>query len=332
MARSVLDAPHFHSEEAAFALVEKLLWPKGPVCPWANKKTGVICASLPQRVGKLEGVRTKPSKKNPQGVVRHGLYKCYHCRGQFTVRKGTIFEETQLPLHLWLQVIYLMNSSKKGLATRQVQRLLNCSMETAWFLTHRVREMMKPSEGTGPNVGGSGVTIEADETFIGATAGRKKWRKPVDKAPVVSLVERGGKVRSFHVPNVRAETLGTILVAHARHQSKLMTDDANQYAQIGKGFASHETVGHTYGEYVRGEAHTNTVEGFFSILKRGLYGTYQHVSEAHLHRYLAEFDHRYSNRESLGVDDATRAALTVRGAKNKRLTYAAASGEEAQAS
>lgn len=321
MARSVLDQPHFHSEEAAFAYVERLLWPNGPVCPHANKATGVICASLPQRVGKLEGVRTKPSKKNPQGVVRHGLYKCYHCRGQFTVRKGTIFEETQLPMHLWLQVIHLLNSSKKGLATRQVQRLLNCSMETAWFLTHRVREMMKPTGDGSDKVGGLGATVEADETFIGATAGRKKFRPPVEKASVVALVERGGRVRSFHVPNVRAETLGTVLAAHARRQSKLMTDDAHQYAQIGKGFAGHETVGHTYGEYVRGDAHTNTVEGFFSILKRGLYGTYQHVSEAHLHRYLAEFDHRYSNREALGVDDATRAALTVRGSKGKRLTY-----------
>jgi transposase-like protein len=320
MARPVLDVPHLHNEEAAFAFVEKLLWPNGPVCPFANKKTGVICASMPQRVGKLEGVRTKPSKKNPQGIERHGLYKCYHCRQQFTVRKGTIFEETQLPMHLWLQTIHLMNSSKKGLATRQVQRLLNCSMETAWFLTHRVREMMKPGEYSAP-VGGDGVTVEADETFIGATAGRKKWRKPVDKAPVVSLVERGGRVRSFHVPNVRAETLGTVLAAHARRQSTLMTDDAHQYTQIGKGFAKHATVGHTYGEYVRDDAHTNTVEGFFSILKRGLFGTYQHVSEAHLHRYLTEFDHRYSNRESLGVDDATRTALTVRGAKGKRLTY-----------
>ena len=321
MARPSLDALHFHNEEAATAFIERLIWPNGPVCPLSNRVTGVICASLPQRVGKLQGVRTKPSKKNPQGIVRHGLYKCYHCRGQFTVRKGTIFEETQLPLHLWLQVIYLMNSSKKGLATRQVQRLLNCSMETAWFLTHRVREMMKPNDDPSSNVGGMGVTIEADETFIGAEAGRKKGRAPVEKMAVMSLVERGGRVRSFHVPNVRAETLGTVLAAHARRQSKLMTDDAWQYTQIGKGFAKHDTVGHTYGEYVRGEAHTNTVEGFFSILKRGLYGTYQHVSEAHLHRYLAEFDHRYSNRESLGVDDATRAALTVRGAKGKRLTY-----------
>jgi len=322
MARSVLDQPHFHNEEAAFSYVERLLWPKGPICPHSNKKTGVICASLPQRIGKLEGVRTKPSKKNPQGIVRHGLYKCYHCRGQFTVRKGTIFEETQLPMHLWLQVIYLMNSGKKGLATRQVQRLLNCSMETAWFLTHRVREMMKPSGDGSDRVGGLTVTVEADETFIGATSGKKKFRPPVAKLPVVALVERGGAVRSFHVPNVRAETVGTVLAAHARHQSKLMTDDAHQYKEIGKLFASHESVGHTYGEYVRGDAHTNTVEGFFSILKRGLNGIYQHVSEAHLHRYLVEFDHRYSNREALGVDDSQRAAMTVLGAKGKRLTYA----------
>jgi hypothetical protein len=326
MARPILDAPHFHTEEAAMAYVEKLLWPNGPVCPLSNKKTGMICAGLPQRVGKLEGVRTKPSKKNPQGIVRHGLHKCYHCRGQFTVRKGTIFEETQLPMHLWLQVIHLLNSSKKGLATRQVQRLLNCSMETAWFLTHRVREMMKPSGDGSDQVGGLGATIEADETYIGATAGKKKFRPPVEKAPVVALVERRGRVRSFHAPNVGAETVGTLLVAHGRRQSNLMTDDANIYTQVGKGFAKHETVAHTYGEYVRDDVHTNTVEGFFSILKRGLYGTYQHVSEAHLHRYLVEFDQRYSNREALGVDDATRAALTVRGAKGKRLTYETVAG------
>jgi hypothetical protein len=322
MARPILDAQHFHDEEAATAFVERMLWPNGqPICPLANKKTGVICASLPQRIGKLEGQRTKRTKRNPDGKPIYGLYKCYHCRGKFTVRKGTIFEETQLPLHLWLQVIHLMNSSKKGLATRQVQRLLNCSMETAWFLTHRVREMMKPGESTGPNMGGMGISVEADETYVGATAGKKKVRPPVEKAPVVSLVERGGKVRSFHVPNVRAENVGTILASNARRQSKLMTDDSPLYVQIGKGFAKHDTVSHTYGEYVRGDAHTNTVEGFFSILKRGLYGTYQHVSEAHLHRYLAEFDHRYSNRESLGVDDATRMALTVRAAKGRRLTY-----------
>lgn len=189
MARSVLDAPHLQNEEAAFAYIERLIWPNGPVCPLTNNKTGEICASKPQRVGKLVGVRTKASKKNPQGVVRHGLYKCYHCRGQFTVRKGTVFEETQLPMHLWLQVIHLMNSSKKGVSTHQVQRLLNCSMETAWFLTHRVREMMKPGNGTPSPMGGTGVTIEADETYVGAIAGRKKGRPPVEKNIVMSLVE-----------------------------------------------------------------------------------------------------------------------------------------------
>jgi transposase-like protein len=320
MARSVLDAPHLQSEEAAFEYIERLIWPNGPVCPWSNKKTGEICASKPQNVVKLT-VYAKP-KKDGTRSLRHGLYRCKHCRGQFTVRKGTVFEETQLPMHLWLQVIHLMNSSKKGIATRQVQRLLNCSMETAWFLTHRVREMMKPGESSGPNFGGSGVTIEADETYVGAVAGKKKFRPPVEKMPVVSLVERGGAVRSFHVPNVRAENVGTILVSHARRQSVLNTDDSPLYVQIGKGFAKHETVGHTYGEYVRGTTHTNTVEGFFSILKRGLFGVYQHVSEAHLQKYLHEFDFRYTNRAALGIDDATRAALTVRGAKGKRLTYA----------
>lgn len=324
MARSVLDQPHYRNEEAATDYVEALLWPNGPVCPLTNKKTGEVCASLPQRVGKLANVRSKPSKKNPEGVVRYGLYKCYHCRGQFTVRKGTIFEDTHLPLHLWLQVIYLMQSSKKGVSTAQVQRLLNCSMETAWHLTHRIREMMK-ADGSAPPVGGLGQIVEADEVYIGARAGKKKFRPPVEKAPVVALVERGGKVRSFHVLNVRAENLGTVLAAHAHKDSALMTDDARAYEGIGKLFTTHETVGHSYGEYVRDDVHTNTVEGFFSILRRGLEGVYQHVSEAHLHRYLAEFDFRYSNRAKLGIDDVARTNEAILGAKGKRLTYVAAS-------
>jgi transposase-like protein len=327
MARSVLDQPHYRDEEAAFAYVEKLLWPKGPVCPLANRKTGVVCASLPQKVGKLVGVRTKPSKKNPEGGERHGLYKCYHCRGQFTVRKGTVFEDSHLPMHLWLQVIYLMQSSKKAISTAQVQRLLNCSMETAWFLTHRVREMMRTDpDKTGP-LGGMNVTLEADEVYIGAKAGRKKNRPPVEKAIVMTLVERDGRARSYHVPNVRAETLHRVL-SKVRTGTKLMTDEGTGYRWTLDNIKSHETVNHSQDEYVRGNVHTNTVEGFFSILKRGLFGTYQHVSDHHLHRYLAEFDFRYSNRAKLGIDDTTRTNIAIQGAKGKRLTYAAASTGE----
>lgn len=321
MARSVLDQLHYRDEEAAFAYVEKLLWPKGPVCPLANRKTGVVCASLPQKVGKLVGVRTKPSKKNPEGAERHGLYKCYHCRGQFTVRKGTVFEDSHLPMHLWLQVIYLMQSSKKAISTAQVQRLLNCSMETAWFLTHRVREMMRTDpEKMGP-LGGMNVTLEADEVYIGAKAGRKKGRPPVEKAIVMTLVERDGRARSYHVPNVRAETLHRVL-SKVRTGTKLMTDEGTGYRWKLDNIKSHETVNHGQDEYVRGSVHTNTVEGFFSILKRGLYGTYQHVSDHHLHRYLNEFDFRYNNRIALGIDDVTRTNIAIQGAKGKRLTYA----------
>lgn len=314
MADAILSKPIFQNEAAAFEYVEAHLWPRGPVCPH--------CGNVDQaKIGRLNA-RTKPSKKNPEGIVRHGLRKCYACKMEFTVRKGTIFEESHLPLHLWMQAIHMLNSSKKGISTRQIQRLLNCSMKTAWFLTHRIREMMKPADmGNVPPLGGLTVTVEADEAYIGATTGKKKGRGLTPKHPVVSLVERGGAVRSFHVPNVRAETVGTILASTVRKQSKLNTDESNLYSPIGGYFAAHETVNHTYGEYARGETTTNTVEGFFSILKRGLYGTYQHVSEAHLHRYLAEFDFRCSNRAALKIDDAQRTAITVRGGKGKRLTY-----------
>lgn len=314
MANAILDAAHFHDEEAAFELVESMLWPHGPVCPH--------CGAKADRIGRLEGMRSKPSKKNPEGIERHGLRKCYVCRKAFTVRVGSIFEDSHLPLHLWLQAIHLLTSSKKGFSTRQMQRLLQCSMKTAWFLTHRIREIMKPADtGNVPPLGGLTVTVEADEAYIGATTGKKKGRGLTTKHPVVSLVERGGAVRSFHVPTVRAETVGTILAANVRRQSKLNTDESNVYAEIGGYFASHDTVRHSHGEYVRGDATTNSVEGFFGILKRGLNGIYQHVSEAHLHRYLNEFDYRYSNRERLGIDDKTRANLAIRNAKGRRLTY-----------
>lgn len=314
MANAVLTAPHFHNEAAAFEYVEALLWPNGPTCPLCGNADAA-------KIGHLKGVRTKASKKNPQGVERHGLRKCYACRGQFTVRKGTIFEETHLALHLWLQVIHLMASSKKGIATRQVQRLLNCSMQTAWHLTHRIREIMQPgTAGNVPPMGGEGVTVEADEVYLGAKAGKKKNRRPVEKMAVMTLVERDGAARSFHIPTVRAENVRKVL-SNTKPGTKLMTDDARVYQDSPAHVASHGRIGHSYGEYVKGEVHTNTVEGYFSTLRRGLEGVYQSVSEAHLARYLVEFDYRYSNRERLGVDDATRAKLIVRNAKGRRLTY-----------
>lgn len=312
MANAVLSKPIFHNEDAAFAYVEAMMWPKGPVCPH--------CGAGAAKIGALNA-RTKPSKKNPEGSIRHGLRKCYGCRKEFTVRVGTIFEDSHLPMHLWMQAIHLLSSSKKGISTRQIQRLLNCSMKTAWFLTHRIREIMKPTDQSLPPLGGLTVTIEADETYVGAKAGRKKGRAPVEKLIVMSLVERNGAARSFHVPNVQASTVSRVLANNTRRQSALMTDEASAYNNVGWNFRRHETVNHSAEEYVRGDAHTNTVEGFFSILKRGLFGTYQHVSEHHLHRYLNEFDHRYSHREKLGINDTTRTGITVRNAKGRRLTY-----------
>jgi transposase-like protein len=244
----------------------------------------------------------------------------------FTVRIGTIFESSHLPLHLWLQVIHLMCASKKGVSTRQIQRMLQCSMKTAWFLTHRIREAMKDG-GLAP-LGGEGKTIEADETMIGGKERNKRLSKrnpknigAVGKQIAFTLVERDGRVRSFHVPNVTGATLGPIIFAHASRESAFMTDEAGQYRPIGTAFARHEKVNHGIEEYVRGDAHVNSAENYFSILKRGVIGVYHHVSEAHLHRYLAEFDFRYSNRERLGVDDMERAERALQGVRGKRLTY-----------
>jgi transposase-like protein len=307
MANPILTLPHFHNEEAAFAYVEGHLWQEGPVCPH--------CGNVDQKsIGRLTGKSSRP-----------GLRKCYACRKTFTVRIGSIFEDSHFPLHLWLQAIQLITASKKGISTRQIQRAFNCSMKTAWFLTHRIREIMKPSNGAGP-LGGEGKTIEADVTYVG--------KKPFTKVkkgggghmnPVLSLVERDGRVRSTHLPDVRAHNLHAVLDNHASPKSHFMTDEAHAFVDIGYNFASHGTVTHSKDEYVRRVGDwvitTNTIEGFFSILKRGIYGVYQHVSEAHLQRYLTEFDFRYSNRERLGVNDVARASLALKGAKGRRLTY-----------
>lgn len=307
MANPILSAPHFHNEEAAFAYVEAHLWPEGPVCPHCGNCDG-------DRIGRLTGKSSRP-----------GLRKCYACRKTFTVRIKSIFEDSHFPLHLWLQAIQLIAGSKKGVSTRQIQRTFNCSMKTAWFLMHRIREIMKPRD-TEPPLGGEGKTIEADVTYVG--------RKPFKKAgrgggsnmnPVFSLVERDGGVRSVHMPDVRVHNLGAALDRHASGKSHFMTDEAGAFVQLGWNFASHQSVNHSKDEYVRRERGqvitTNAIEGFFSILKRGVYGVYQHVSEAHLHRYLVEFDFRYSNRERLGVNDVARASRALAGAKGRRLTY-----------
>src|SRR5690348_14819804 len=298
---SVLSAPHFHNEAAAYEYVEARLWPAGPVCPH--------CGATGDKIGRLAGKSTRP-----------GLRKCYACRKPFTVKIGTIFEDSHCPLRYWLQAIHLMCASKKGISTRQLQRTLGVGMKTAWFLGHRIREAMKRDDGV-PPLGGEGKYIEADETFVGRKPGTKVGKGHSHMNAVAALVERGGDVRSFHVPNVRGETLRAVIARHASAASHFRTDELRAYTEIGWNFASHAAVKHGADEYVRGDAHTNTIEGFFSILKRGVYGTYQHVSEAHLHRYLAEFDFRYTNREKVGIDDVARADLALTGAKGKRLTY-----------
>jgi transposase-like protein len=316
MARPVLSAPQFQAEEGAFAYVESRLWPHGPTCPHCGNADA-------KRIRKMEGKTT-----------RLGLYKCNECRKPFTVRMGTIFESSHLPLHLWLQVIHLMCASKKGIATRQIQRMLVCSMKTAWFLAHRIREAMR--DGSLAPMGGAGGIVEVDETFIGRKEGVEKAKAGYGhKNVVLSLVERGGSVRSFHVESTRKDDVLPIVRANITREARVMTDEAIQYAKLGDEFAQHGAVDHGRGEYGYTERktgvkiNTNTVEGYYSIFKRGMKGVYQHCSEKHLHRYLAEFDFRYSNRVKLDVDDIERADRALRGAKGKRLTYQTAHSPQA---
>jgi transposase-like protein len=303
MPRPILDEPRFRNEQAAYAYVEALVWPDGRVCPHC----GVIGNS-----GLLKGKST-----------RIGVYKCYACRKPFTVKVGTVFESSHIPMRVWLQAIYLFCSSKKGISTRQLQRTFQCGLKTAWFLGHRVREAMTELGISSPGpLGGANQVVESDETFIGGKAGNRKGKIP-PKAAVLSLVERDGRVRSFHVPNVTAQTLRPIMTANVDRASDLMTDESPVYWSIGRLFAGHGAVNHSAEEYVRAYFwHTNTAESYFSILKRGIYGCYFHVSEAHLHRYTAEFAFRHNNRIALGVDDLERADRALLGVKGKRLTYA----------
>lgn len=310
---SILSAPHFHDEAAAFQMVEGIIWPHGPVCPHCGEN---------KRIYVLEGVRSKPSKKNPEGVIRYGLKKCGACRKQFTVRVGTLFEDSHLPLHIWLQAFHLLCSSKKGISSHQLHRTLEITYEAAWFLSHRIREAMAGGADLG-QLGGDNKVVEADETYVGGKAKNNAYKKPAPKKAIVTLVERDGRARSFHVANVTGKMVKEVLDKHADKASSLMTDESPIYPKVGEEFANHHTVNHSTDEYVRlgGYVHSNTVEGYFAILKRGITGTYHSVSEAHLHRYLAEFDFRYSNRSKLGVEDAERATRALLGVKGKRLTY-----------
>jgi hypothetical protein len=316
MAKPVLSHPRFFNEEAAFEYVEAQLWPNGPVCPH--------CGAPGEKIGRLT-VRSKPSKKNPEGVVQVGLRKCYACRGPvFTVRKGSVFEDSHFPLHLWLQAIHLLCASKKGISTRQLQRMLGCGMKTAWHLGHRIRFAMAPNGGIGP-LGGSGKIVEADETELARSRKTRRpanFRRSTHNPIIVSLVERGGDIRSETLDHNRA--MG-IVRKHVHKDSRLMTDTTTRYkfAPV----ASHETVDHSKFEWVRDDVHTNTLEGFFSVLKRGLVGVYQHVDKKHLDRYLAEFDFRQNTRAKLGINDEQRSDLALIGFAGKRLTYQTTNSE-----
>lgn len=301
---SVLSKPYFHCEEAAFEHLEGILWPEGAVCPH--------CTS--QRVTKLQGKST-----------RIGVHKCKDCRKQFTVKVGTVFESAHIPLHKMLQAVFLMTSSKKGISAHQLHRVLGVTYKSAWFLAHRIREAMRGG-GLAP-AGGNGGAVEVDETFIGndrtiKPKGEKKGRGYHHKYKVLALVDReAGTARSMVVDDLKADTLAPIVRQNVAREARLMTDEAAYYTKVGREFAEHGVVRHNDGEYGRGDVHTNTIEGYLSIFKRGMKGVYQHCAKKHLHRYLAEFDFRYNNRAKLGCDDVRRTERALSGIVGLRITY-----------
>jgi len=300
---SYLSSPFFHNEEAAYAFVESRIWAGGRVCP----KCGVVDNS-----GKLKGKST-----------RIGVYKCYACRKPFTVKVGTVFEDSKVKMHLWLQAIYLVASSKKGISANQLHRTLGVTLKTAWFMGHRIREAMR--SGDLAPFGGGGGDVEVDETFIGTEPGRVKKAGVHHKMKVLSLVDGNTKhARSVVINDLTRSTIWPVVQATVSKEARILTDQANVYKVIGREFSGHKSVNHAQGAYV-GQAepdiHTNTVENYFSVFKRGMKGTYQHCGKQHLHRYLAEFDFRYNNRSANGVDDKARANNLLSGIVGKRLTY-----------
>jgi transposase-like protein len=321
---SVLSAAHFHDESAAYEFLQARIWPNGPVCPHCREIA---------RISKMQGNST-----------RIGCYKCYACRKKFTVKVGTVFESSHVKLNIWLQGVALLSSSKKGISSNQLHRTLGVTLKTAWFMSHRIREAMRDGN-LGP-LGGDGGIVEVDETYFGKTEkprispnrkGRpynpRGSRGPKDKRPIVSLVERGGNVRSFHVENADKATINKIVTGNIARESRLHTDESRLYSDAADHFVAHKSVKHSAGEYVRTDfemdgdeffkekVHTNSAEGYFSIFKRGMKGVYQHCKEKNLHRYLAEFDFRYNNRIRLGCDDIERTDRTLQGIVGKRLTY-----------
>ncbi len=303
---SQFNAPHFQNHDDARKYLEGLRWGGERVCPHCGT------------VGKSYENAKKP-----------GVYRCgsKECRKDFTVTTKSVMESSHIKLNVWLQAFYLMASSKKGMSAHQLHRSLGVTYKTAWFLAHRIREAMRAGGLMAPFLGSGGKTVEADETFIGRKVGAKKTRAGHHKNAVLTLVERGGAARSFHIDGASAGDIMPIIRNNLSREAKLMTDEASHYRVIVDlhGITEHDTVVHSKDEYVRYEGDkiisTNTVEGYYSIFKRGMKGVYQHCAEKHLHRYLAEFDFRYSNRSATGVEDGERADLAVKGAAGKRLTY-----------
>jgi transposase-like protein len=299
--------PIFHDEAKAREWLERRLWPEGPICP----KCGVVDQATLMR-GKTH---------------RPGLYQCNACRSPFSVTVGTLYERSHVPLHKWLGATHLMMASKKGMSALQISRMIGVTYKTAWFLCHRIRESLRE---TNPSpLGGVNKVVEADETYVGGKDKNRHASKRIGirggsaKEAVVSLVERDGRVRSRHVPEVSAKTLRPILEAQIDAATHIMTDEAAVYPPVTKGFAGHSAINHGIDEYVRGGGfiHTNTVESYFAILKRGIVGTFHHVSPQHLKRYVGEFDFRYNERAALGVTDAMRFEKSIGGIVGKRLTY-----------
>ena len=304
MPNSILSKPYFHNEEAAYEFIEARIWPRGAVCPH--------CGGV-ERNKKMGGAST-----------RIGVYKCYDCRKPFTVKIGTIFEASHIPLRLWLQAIFLVASSKKGISSNQLHRTLGITLKSAWFMSHRIREAMTHN-GIG-FFGSEGGDVEIDETFIGKDH-RKDQNKSgyAHKQKVLSLLDRtAGQTRSIVVDDLKIPTLMKFIKANVHPNARILTNGAQQYRRTKEYFRDHQWVDHFHGEYVSTKDktfHTNTIEGFFSIFKRGMKGVYQHCGHQHLNRYLAEFDFRYSNRKALGIEDAERADKLLRGVVGKRLTY-----------
>jgi transposase-like protein len=299
MSKSKFNAPHFQTPEAAREYLENLRWGSERVCPHC----GTVNESF--------------ATKKP------GVYRCRskECRKDFSVTTKSVMESSHIKLNVWLQAFFLMASSKKGMSSHQMHRALGVTYKSAWFLTHRIREAMRTG-GLLPPMGGEGKTVEADETYIGRLEGMPKMKSgSAHKNVVLTLVERGGAARSFHIDSTSIAQVVPILRANIERETAFMTDEAPIYVNVGKEFASHDAVNHGQKEYARGYVTTNTVEGYYSIFKRGVKGVYQHCAEKHLHRYLSEFDFRYSNRVALGVNDGERADLAIKGAAGKRLTY-----------